>query len=97
MRRANGAKVTSPGQRPGYCDKYGLSALKGRRALAPFQGAPQSRILETRGVAPGWSPSTLSAPKNFKGESGGWERSWGKVVKSDGVERMWRALAGSNG
>jgi len=65
MRRANGAKVISPGQRPGYCAKLGLSALKGRRVPAPFQGALQSRVTETRGVAPGWSPSALSAPKDF--------------------------------
>ncbi len=39
-----------------------MRSLKGRRLPAPFQGATQSIGRETRGDAPGWSPSALSAP-----------------------------------
>src|SRR5579864_484940 len=37
--RANGAEDASPGQRPEYLAQITLSALKGRRVPAPFQGA----------------------------------------------------------
>ena len=63
--RANGAKVTSPEQRPRVA--HGLSsALKGRRNPAPLQGALPMRDSETRGDAPGWSPTALSAPDDFE-------------------------------
>jgi len=65
LRRAKGAKVTSPGHRPGYYAKLGSHALKGRRVPAPFQGVLQPREAETRGGAPGWSASALSAPKDI--------------------------------
>jgi hypothetical protein len=53
--RANGAEVTSPGQRPGYRARELSSALKGRRnSPASLQGAQITRMgSATQGVALG--------------------------------------------
>jgi hypothetical protein len=48
--RANGAEVTSPGQRPWDSSQAISSALKGRRDPAPLQGAKRSVVPEPRAL-----------------------------------------------
>jgi hypothetical protein len=63
--RANGAEVISPGQRHGCHPQMSFSALKGRRAPAPLQGAQQLSAAKNQGVALGWHTPALSAPEEF--------------------------------
>src|SRR5467141_850141 len=51
------ARGNAPGTSPSTC-----SALQGRRAPLPLQGAPIDS--ETHGVALGWSAAALSAPES---------------------------------
>jgi hypothetical protein len=64
--RANGAQVNSPGQRPVYRARVFSSVRRGGRkdSLRPFRAHCISNDSETQGVALGWLPSALSAPKN---------------------------------
>jgi len=59
--RANGAKVTSPGNAPGIAARTIMSALKGRRDPAPLQGAKRSVDSGTQGVGLGQRAGAFSA------------------------------------
>jgi len=59
-------RMPARGNAPGITSQAIMSALKGRRDLAPFQGAKRSVNAGTQGIALGLHSAALSAPEGVE-------------------------------